>query len=116
MAAFTSEITVAEEEHIIAGPGEPIVNITPFTARQKASGYVGGEISHLLIGEEPALVFSRGRVVWRVPIQLTYPQRGKLGLVGQLDVDARTGRLLIHDLLKEEIISCAKKLVANPEL
>lgn len=113
MTILTSHKNIDEQEHIIAGPGEPIVNITPFTARQKVSGYVGGEISHLMIGDEPSLVLSGGRVVWRVPIQMTLLHRGKIGVVGYLDVDARTGQLLISNLLKEEIISCAKELVAN---
>ena len=48
-----STMTMADEI-MLAAPGEPIVNITAYTARQKASGYVGSYISHLMGGGEPS--------------------------------------------------------------
>jgi hypothetical protein len=104
---------VTAEEHLIAEPGRPIVNITAFTARQKASGYVGDRISHLMGGDEPALVLSQGRLVWRVPIMLTTPVRGRVGIVGSLDVDAHTGSLLIQPGFDEQVIARARTLTAT---
>lgn len=99
-----------ENEQLIAAPGEPIVNVTAFTARRQVSGYVGSNISHLMGGSEPALVLSRGRLVWRVPIILTTPQQGQVGVVGSLDVDARTGQLLIPIDFSQKIASHAQTL------
>ncbi|MBN1659184.1 MAG: hypothetical protein JXA93_12310 [Anaerolineae bacterium] len=95
--------------------GEPIVNVTSFTARQKASGYVGDRISHLMGGDEPTLMLTKQRPVWRVPIILTSPSRGCLGTVGALDVDARTGSLLIHPDFEEQVLAHAQTL-AQPLL
>ncbi len=102
------------EEFLIASPGEPIINVTAFTARQKVSGYVGGHVSHLLIGGEPSLIFSQKRLVWRVPIVLTTPRRGRLGEVGHLDMDARTGQLLMSPDFSEQIKQHAQALAENP--
>lgn len=104
---------ITAEEHLIASPREPIVNITPFTARQKASGYVGNKISHLMGGDEPSLILSRGQLVWRVPIILTTPLRGQVGIVGSLDVDARTGNLVIQPGFDEQVIASARTLTTT---
>lgn len=103
-------------ETLIAKPGEPIVNITSFTARQKVSGYVGSQISHMLAADEPALVLSEQRLVWRVPILLTSPVRGVLGAVGTLDVDARTGQLLLPPDFKSRVAANAETLFASVPL
>ena len=55
---------------IIAQSGEPIVNITARDARRKVNAYVGGEISLMMHGIDPALVYSEGRLVWRVRLNL----------------------------------------------
>ncbi len=102
-------------EHVIARPGEPIVNITGFTARQKASGYVGDRISHLMGGDEPTLMLARERLVWRVPIVLTSPSKGRLGFVGSIDVDARTGSLLIPPGFEEQVQVRAQTLAQPTE-
>ena len=90
------------DDYVIAKPGEPVLNTTAFTARQKASGYVGSTVSHMMGSGEPALLFSQRRLVWRVPILLTSPTKGNLGIVGSLDVDARTGQFVIPtDFVKQ---------------
>jgi hypothetical protein len=103
-------------EYVIARPGEPIVNITGFTARQKASGYVGDRISHLMGGDEPSLMLAKQRLVWRVPIILTSPSRGCLGTVGTIDVDARTGSLLVAPDFEEQVLARAQALAQPSEL
>jgi hypothetical protein len=47
----------------------------------------------LLYAEEPYLDFGE-RVCWRVPVALTNPERGRVGSVGELWVDAETGEVL----------------------
>ena len=98
-------------DKIIALPGEPIVNITARDARRKVNGYVGGEISLMMHGIEPALVHSEGHLVWRVPIELATPIDGHIGFVGSLDVDARTSDLLIPPHFVEEIEANARALL-----
>ncbi len=98
------------DEHVIARPGEPIINVTAFTARQKVSGYVGDRISHLMGGDEPTLVLAKGQLVWRVPIILTRPSQGVVGIVGVMDVDARTGSLIVQPDLAEQVKARARTI------
>jgi hypothetical protein len=109
-AVFTP---IQDDEHMIAAPGEAIVNITAFTARQQVSGYVGSYISHLMGGAEPSLILSQNRLRWRVPILFTSPDRGPIGIVGNLDVDARTGQLLVPDNFVEKLEANAQALVES---
>jgi len=109
----TPTLESTNDDFLIAQPGEPIVNITPFTARQKVSGYVGYNISHMMGGDEPSLVFSKGRLIWRVPIIFTRPHEGILGIVGQIDVDARTGRLIVTPDLAKQVQANAEQILAR---
>ncbi len=109
----TPALNSTHDDFLIARPGEPIVNITPFTARQKVSGYVGYHISYLMGGDEPALVFSQGHLVWRVPIIFARAHEGILGVVGQIDVDARTGRLIVSQELAAQVEANAEQLLAR---
>jgi hypothetical protein len=98
------------DEYVIARPGEPIINITALTARQKVSGYVGDRISHLMGGDEPTLVLTKGQLVWRVPVILTRPSQGVVGTVGAMDVDALTGSLIIKPDFAEQVKARAKAI------
>ncbi len=109
----TPTLDPTHDDFLIAQPGEPIVNITPFTARQKVSGYVGYHISHLMGGGEPSLVLSKGHLVWRVPIIFTRPHEGVLGVVGKIDVDARTGRMTIPHNLAAQVEANAEQILAR---
>lgn len=100
-----------EGDIILSEPGKDLVNITAFTARQKVAGYVGNEISTMMGPDTPALVWSKQRLVWRVPIVLTTPRQGHVGYVGSIDVDARTGCLLIPHHLSAEVEANAAALV-----
>jgi hypothetical protein len=104
-----------EGDTLIAAPGEQVINITNVTARRKVSGYVGSRISYMMGGETPALVFSQGRLLWRVPIVMTTPSQGIIGVVGTLDVDARTGLLLIPSpsKLEAQVIARAQALLGD---
>ena len=101
------------DDHWVASPDETATKITAYTARQKVSGYVGRSISHMMGGDEPALIFNNQRLVWRVPIVLTSPTRGVLGQVGVLDVDARTGQIYFPPSFLTEIQSNAQALVGS---
>jgi hypothetical protein len=94
-------------DQIIAQPGESI-EITPRDARRKVNRYLGEEISMMMYGLEPVLVYSQERLVWRIPIEFTSSQRG---YIGALDVDARTGDLIIPPNFEEEIKANAWALI-----
>ena len=98
------------DEYVIARPGEPIINITAFTARQKVSGYVGDRISHLMGGDEPTLVLTKGQLVWRVSVILTQPSQGVAGIVGVMDVDARTGSFIVKPDFAEQVKTRARAI------
>ncbi|MBK9054164.1 MAG: hypothetical protein IPL78_25600 [Chloroflexi bacterium] len=112
----TPTLESTNDDFLIAQPGEPIVNITPFTARQKVNSYVGDCISHMMGSDEPALRYSQGRLIWRVPVILTSPFKGTLGIVGYLDVDARTGRLFVPANFVEEVQANARPFVTDHAL
>ena len=104
---------IHENDIILAQPGEPIVNIPAKDARRKVNGYIGKEVSLMMIGLDPALVYSEGRLVWRVPIALATPERGPFGLLGALDVDARSAELTIPPNFVEEIEANARTLLKS---
>src|SRR3954467_11591369 len=72
------------------------VNITPFVARQKVNAFVKMEISTQLRGEQPDLLVGE-RLCWSVPVVLGFPDRGVVGKVGEIQVDATTGELLVNE-------------------
>ncbi|MCL4871105.1 MAG: hypothetical protein KJ063_19270 [Anaerolineae bacterium] len=41
--------------------------------------------------------------MWRAPIMFTCPHEGVLGVVGHIDVDARTSRLLVPPDLATQV-------------
>jgi hypothetical protein len=75
------------------------VNITPYVARQNVNVFVIMKISSQLCAEAPDLVGGE-RLCWSVPVMLGFPDRGIIGKVGEILVDASTGELLID---KEKI-------------
>ncbi len=102
-----------DDDTIIARPGEPIVNIDAVAARRKVNGYIGLQVSTMMGGTAAALVYSKGRLVWRVPIIFTTPFEGQLGIVGVVDVDVRTGELLIPSNLEETLRANANALLES---
>ena len=90
------------------------LNVTAYTARQKVGGLALSRIGTGIGAEEPELVMSRERIVWRVPLFLALPELGRLGNVGAIDVDAQTGEVLADDLLIESFIRNARQLASHP--
>ena len=97
-------------EIVLSKPGEELVRISAYTARQKAGAYAGMEISVLLYPGQPFLVHSEGRLVWRVPLALTLAGRGNVGWVGALDVDAHTARVYASPARIQEITANAQSV------
>ncbi len=63
----------------------------------------------MLIGGTPQLVVA-DRTLWRVPALLTSSKIGTVGQVGTVDVDAVTGKLLVHKELIATILNNAQEL------
>lgn len=73
------------------------VAISATVARRKVNVVTLEHVSNLLLADEPTLVNESGRWVWRVPIDLTFPKRGRVGSVGELDVDAQNGNVYFDE-------------------
>lgn len=110
-SASIEQVLHGEDDTVLALPGEPMVNIDAVTARRKVNGYIGLEISTMMGGTAAALVYSKGRLVWRVPIIFTTPFDGQLGVVGVVDVDVRTSELLIPENLEKTLRANANALL-----
>lgn len=89
------------------------LNVTQIGARRKVNVFVLNEIGTGLGGDTPMLVFHDGRVCWRVPVILALSPKGRLGQVGQIDVDAQTGEILADNQLMQDIADHAEKLAAG---
>src|SRR5712692_9428733 len=77
------------------------LNVTSFSARQRATQFVMHELSTQLGGDTPELTVGE-RVYWSVPVEFTLPGKGVVGRVGMLQVDAATGQLLTDPQAEQE--------------
>lgn len=81
---------------------EADLHISALIARRRVTGYLIDYVSDHLGGDQPILVVDDEQFLWRVPVMLYLTSRGKVGKVGEIDVDAQTGQLFISaDLLGE---------------
>jgi hypothetical protein len=79
------------------------LNVSAFMAKRMVTGYLIDHVSDHLGGTDPFLLVEGERFLWRVPVWLYLTSRGKVGQVGEIDVDGQTGQLLITQSLLEEI-------------
>ena len=85
--------------------------ISATVARQKINALVLERVSNLLLAGEPVLTQTRsGGWVWRTPIDLTLPSHGRIGQVGELDVDTALGQVYYTDELLADIGKKAEDL------
>ncbi len=89
------------------------LNVTQVAARCKVNVFILREIGTGLGGETPSLVVHNNRLCWRVPVVLALSPKGRLGQVGQVDVDAQTGEIQADDQLIRDITNHAERLVAG---
>jgi hypothetical protein len=69
------------------------LNVSADLARRRAGKFLLRKVGNLLRPDEPRLFFS-DRLYWMVPVSLTNPTMGRVGGVGELQVDAQTGEVL----------------------
>lgn len=87
------------------------VQVSAFVARQKVNVLMLEQVSNLLLAGEPTLEqTSEGNWRWRVPVDLTFPTHGRVGCVGEVEVDARYGEVRYDDALLARIAGEAKRL------
>jgi hypothetical protein len=88
------------------------IEVNAETAQRKVTGWLVSEVGNLLVGDAPKLVIT-DRAVWRVPVLLTSPSRGVVGIVGSVDVDAQSGEVLADEALGRRILEDAHR-IARP--
>jgi hypothetical protein len=72
-------------------------------------------VGNLLLADDPVLTLAE-RIVWRVPVDLTAPPQGRLGRVGEVDVDVESGELLLDETQIAEIQKRAQRIAASSTL
>ncbi|MFC1974871.1 hypothetical protein ACFLXQ_00565 [Chloroflexota bacterium] len=99
------------EQQFGTGELSSAVQISAFVARQKVNVLMLEQVSNQLLANEPVLVqTSDGGWLWRVPVDLTFSSRGRVGRVGEIEVDARYGEVRYSEDLLAQIASQAQKL------
>ena len=87
------------------------VPVSALIARQKVNVLMLEHVSNLLLADEPTLTRRPdGKVVWRVPVDLTSPSRGRVGRVVEIDVDARYGSVFYDDATLVQVEQTARRL------
>jgi hypothetical protein len=87
-----------------------VVNVDAKHARQRATAWLVSEVGNMLMAGDPHLVIAQ-TTVWRLPVLLTSSEKGIVGEVGIVDVDAASGEPMIDDKLRTQIPSCVDRLV-----
>lgn len=92
------------------------IQVTSEAARRQVSVFVGNHIADLLHGDTPDLVLRESGVFWRVPVVLSSRSMGRIGPVGQIDVNVETGDLNITEQTIPEIEDRAHRFAASTAL
>jgi len=99
------------EERMRATTFMPKIHISAFVARQKVNVLMLERVSNLLLAGEPRLTETPdGSWVWHVPVDLTFPSHGRVGSVGEVEVDARYGEVHYDDALLAQIAHEVERL------
>ena len=88
------------------------INVGAAVARRRVNAFLATHIGNLLLADEPVMVLT-DRIVWRVPVDLTAPSKGRIGRVGEIDVDIESGELLVDDVHLEGMRHRANDLTAR---
>lgn len=93
-------MTILLEQYILPEQGKVELNVhrtfeikvTAEQARRQVNHWVFLEVSCMMGARTPKLVVGE-QVVWRVPVVLTAPPVGEIGIVGEIDVDVQNGNM-----------------------
>lgn len=87
------------------------LNITSFIACQRVDQRLFLHVGNLLQSGEPDLLVNKDALFWDVPVDYALPDRGILGRVGHVLVDAQTGDMKLKDSTPfEEMKANAQRL------
>ena len=93
------------------------IGVTVEEAKRKLTRFLMDEISMFFSPQTPLLVVvDQDAIFWRFPIVFSMGVRGRLGQVGEMDVDAQSGELLLNDDLVEELKAHARILAQSATL
>lgn len=93
------------------------LGITAEQAKRKLARFLMDEVSLLISPQLPLLVVvDQHTIFWRFPIIFSMGPRGRLGQVGEIDIDALTGELLLNENQLSEIKTHARLLAQSPAL
>jgi len=90
------------------------LNVSAYVAQRQVTAYLVDNVSDHLSGEEPRLIVEDERFLWRVPVALYLTPGGRVGEVGAIDVDARTGQLQTTPSIIAGIERRAYELATRP--
>ena len=92
------------------------VHVSAVSARRKVNVFVLERVSNLFLANEPTLIQREdGNWVWLVPVDFTLPWIGRVGSVGELEVDARNGEIYYTQALLDEMADKAEALAEQVE-
>ncbi len=92
------------------------VRISALSARQHVNVLMLEQVSNLLLADEPWLVQTDRGWRWRVPVDLTFPGRGRVGRVALIDVDANLGIVIYTDGLLEQVTKNVEAYTRKAEI
>jgi hypothetical protein len=92
------------------------VQISALSARQQVNVLMLEQVSNLLLADEPWLVQTDTGWNWRVPVDLTCPDRGRVERVGTLDVDANLGLVRYTEETLRNILDETEKLAPESQV
>lgn len=109
------------ERKLVFAQITPKAEIPPSIARRKINVLMLERVSNQLIAGEPSLQQNNaGEWVWRVPVELGFIRYGRVGKVGELDVNARSGMIYFDDvqlkLIGEKALEVARTTLLNEPL
>lgn len=93
------------------------LGITAGQAKRKLTRYFMDNVSLFITPQSPLLVVvNPEKISWRFPVFFAMGHHGRLGQVGEVDVDAHSGEILLNDVLLEEIKANAQRLAKGAAL
>jgi hypothetical protein len=92
------------------------LEVTADEACRRVNRQIIPDLGTGLIARGPQLVMLDQDIIWRVPVVLSLPGLGDLGQVGAIDIDARTGKILLDAAAQERIIQHAHWLYTGATL
>jgi hypothetical protein len=82
-------------------------------AKRKVARFFMDKVSLFIGPQPPLLVVIEDQIFWRFPIVFSMGQPGQPYKVGEVDVDAFSGQLLINDQLIEDIKVNARRVAIS---